>query len=73
MATSYRPQERRNPQSKNSPRLTRQQKAPFKESGFRLQRRGIADPRPTLGLEVKGQIWEWGQPVLGSIEKSTTR
>lgn len=40
--------------------LPRQQKAPLKESRFRLQRRDIADARFTLGLEVKGSIWGLG-------------
>lgn len=75
----HREQGRRNPQSKDqlpqasqSPSsLLRWPKAPLRKSGLRFQRRDVADPRSTLGPEVKCQIQWWGSAGLGSMEKST--
>lgn len=63
MAISYTEhKEEGTPQSKDCPRppTVRGRKHPLRESGLRFQRRDVADPRSTLGLEVKCQIQWWG-------------
>lgn len=69
MAISYTEHKKEHPRIRNPAGFLQSQhpsqaaeSPPFKESRFSLQKRAVADPRPTLGLQVKGQIWRRDQP-----------